>query len=491
MRRVIVVGAGTAGCIVAARLSQDPLTSVVLVESGPDRRDDDAPGLASRNWIDALAVHDAFYPNLFASKLEGTEPKLYHRGTGVGGSASVNAMLALPGLPADYDRWATDFGCDDWSWAKVEPWFAELKADLVVSTEDELTPVDRALLDAAAAIGLPGNVDTYFPDDGAGLLWRNADSRRRFSSRERYLEPARDRENLKVMTLSRVDRLTVEERRITGIRLCDGTEMGADEVILCAGVFETPAILLRSGLTHPGIGRNLQDHPAASVYFTLKPEFRQTKATSPCIGAVMRLSSSMGAGDIHLLPLHGTLMGGAEPDHGLIMAALMKVTSHGQVTLNPDDRFAPPVVHERMLSTDHDRAAMREAIGYLERVLASPSFDRIIERAFIDEHGTEFSALHDDDVLERWLRNYVGDYFHACGTARMGPAHQPDAVVDQQGRIHGLEGGRIIDASIMPDVPSANTHLPTAMIAEKICSRMLHDRSTLTNERTSTNGILD
>ena len=489
MRQVIVVGAGTAGCIVAARLSQDPLTSVLLLESGPDRRDQDVPGLASRNWIDALAVQEAFYPDLFVSKLDGAEPKLYHRGTGVGGSASVNAMLALPGLPADYDRWATDFGCDDWSWEKVEPWFAQLKADLVVSTEEELTPVDRALLDAALSIGLPGNVDTYLPDDGGGLLWRNANSVGRFSSRERYLEPARARQNLRVLPGSQVDRLTIEGATATGVRLRDGTNIVADEVILCAGVFETPAILLRSGLTHPGIGRNLKDHPAASVYFTLKPEFRPTKAASPCIGAVMRLSSSMGAGDIHLLPLHGTLLGGAEPDHGLIMAALMKVTSHGEVTLNPDNRFAPPVVHERMLSTDKDRAAMREAIGYLERVLASPSFERIIERAFIDEHGTEFSALHDEVVLDRWLRTYVGDYFHACGTARMGAAHEAGTVVDQQGRIHGLVGARIIDASIMPDAPSANTHLPTAMIAEKISSQILADRGTLTSERTSTNGI--
>jgi choline dehydrogenase-like flavoprotein len=493
MRRVIVVGAGTAGCIVAARLSQDAGTDVLLLEAGADTPLDSGPaGLTSVNWLDALAERSAFYPNLFVTKLEGTEPKLYQRGTGVGGSAAVNAMLALPGLPADYDRWANAFGCDEWSWSEVQPWFEQLKADLVVSSDEETTPIDRALLGAAASLGLRNDVDTFLPDDGSGLLWRNATSQGRFSSRERYLEPARNRANLSIRASSQVDRLIVSDGAVEGVRLRDSSELLADEVILCAGVFETPAILLRSGLTHPGIGQNLQDHPAASVYFTLKPEYRQMNTSAPCIGAVMRLSSSTGAGDIHLLPLHGTLLNGEQPDHGLIMAALMKVSSIGELALNPSDPYAPPLVHERMLSTEQDRVAMREAIGYLERVLEAPGFQEIVEETFIDEHGTALSALQDPVFFDSWLQTYVGDYFHACGTARMGLAGDPAAVVDQQGRVHGLAGVRIIDASIMPDVPSANTHLPTAMIAEKITWRMIAemDEEKSSNERTATHGIV-
>ncbi|MGJ8720302.1 MAG: GMC family oxidoreductase [Salinibacterium amurskyense] len=473
MRRVIVVGAGTAGCIVAARLSEDPDTSVLLLDSGPDR-DPSVPltGLTSLNWMDALGETSAFYPDLFASKLEGTEPRLYNRGTGVGGSGAVNAMLALPGLPHDYDRWARDFGCDEWSWRHVAPWLETLKADLVVSTEDEYTPVDRALLDAAEVLDLPTDVDTYGPDNGSGLLWRNANESGRYSSLECYLDKARSRDNLVVQGSSQTDCLLIDNDSVVGVRLVDGTELHADEVVLCAGVFETPAILLRSGLTHPAIGKNLQDHPAASVYFTLKPEFREVNATGPCIGAVMRLSSSFGEGDIHLLPLHGTLLNGSEPDHGLIMAALMKVTSSGELELNPDNPLSPPVVRERMLSTAQDRAAMKEAIAYLEQVIEAPSFQRIVEKVFIDEHGTPFSALHDDEFFENWVRHYVGDYFHACGTVRMGATGDPDAVVDQQGRINGLNSVRVIDASIMPDVPSANTHLPTALIAERLSAAM-------------------
>jgi choline dehydrogenase-like flavoprotein len=473
VRQIIIVGAGTAGCIVAARMSEDSDNSVILLDSGPDRGPDERlGGLASLNWIDALGETSAFYPDLYASKLEGAEPKIYNRGTGVGGSGSVNAMLALPGLPLDYDRWAEDFGCDQWSWEQVQPWFDQLKADLVVSTDEQLTPVDRALLDAADSLGLPADVDTYLPDDGSGRLWRNANESSRFSSLERYLDEARSRENLTIRGNSQVDRLIIEGTTVTGVVLADGTELRGDEIVLSAGVFETPTILLRSGLTHPSIGKNLQDHPAASVYFTLKPEFRKPQAAAPCIGAVMRLSSSVGSGDIHLLPLHGTLLGGAEPDHGLIMAAVMKVTSTGYLELNPENPLAPPVVHERMLSTEQDKTAMREAIAYLEKVIEAPSFQRIVEKAFIDEKGTEFSALHDEEIFEAWLRGYVGDYFHACGTVRMGGFDDPTAVVDQEGRIYGLSNVRVIDASIMPDVPSANTNLPTAMIAERLSAAM-------------------
>lgn len=468
---VIVVGAGTAGCIVAARLTEDPGTRVVLLERGPDRfAAGGLPGLRSANWLDALDATEAFYDDVFATKIEGAEACLYRRGLGVGGSGAVNAMLALPGLPGDYARWADEFGLDHWGWRDVEPWVERLKGSLVVSSDDELTPVDRALLDAASELGLPRDVDTFAPDDGSGRLWRNARDGQRFSSAEEYLDVARDRPNLRIVADAPVDRLRIEGGAAVGVRRSDGTSLDADHVILCAGTFESAAILLRSELPLEGIGRGLQDHPAISVYFSLRPEFRHVDRTRPAIGTVLRTSSSVGSGDIHLLPVHGTLLDSTPENHGLLMAAVMTVTSTGSVELDPDNPAGPPVIHERMLSTDRDRVAMRDAVRTLADVLRTPAFRRIIDEVFIDERGTPLAALDDDDAFETWLRRYVGDYFHAVGTARMGNGGDPGAVVDQCGRVHGVRGAYVFDASIMPTVPSANSNLPTAMIAERLAA---------------------
>ncbi len=471
MNKIIVVGAGTAGCTAAARLSEDANNHVVLLESGPDNGPGGgSAGLQSVNWIRALEAETAFYDDLFARKLAGDEPRPYRRGRGVGGSASVNAMLAVPGLPVDYNNYRTKYGLDRWDWKHVEPWLAKLKPVLTVSTEDEITPVDRALIESAKHLGLASWIDTYSPEpaEGAGLLWRNADRKARKSSLELHLDPSRGRSNLEIHADSRVDRLIIHDSVAKGVLLADGTEIYADDIILCAGSFESPAILLRSGLTRHGIGKGLQDHPATSIYLSLKPGFGNFDLSKPCIGAVMRLSSSVGEGDIHLLPLWGTLIDSQPASHGLLMAAVMRVTSFGELRLNEDNPLAPPVIEERMLTTAHDRTVMREAIAAAEKVLATPPFADIVEAAFLDADGTPLSALQDDEFFERWLSTTVGDYFHAVGTARMGDAEDEDAVVDDLGRIHGLSGVAIWDASILPEVPRANTHTPVSMVAERL-----------------------
>lgn len=474
--RILVVGAGSAGCVVAARLSESVDHEVVLLEAGPDHAGTEtARLLASLSWIDAMSATDAFDPALMARLLDTAAPRRYLRGRGLGGSGSVNAMLALPGLPRDYDRWADAYGLDEWAWASVEHTFAALRAGLTVTDPADYTPMDRALVGAAASLGLPHDVDTFTPADGAGAFWRSADSTGRRSSLEAYLEPARGRPNLTIRPGSRVDRLLVDAGEVAGVALTDGTEIAADVVVLCAGAIETPAILLRSGCPRPGVGRNLQDHPAAAILLALEPGSRAVVPGGPCVNAVLRLSSSRESGDIHLLAMQGALSATTPQYHGALMAALMTATSTGEVGLDPDDPTGPPVVAVRMLSTERDRQVMREAVLHALAVLETPPFREIVESAFVDAIGTPATVLADPDAYERWLDEAVGNYVHAAGTARMGRADDPDAVVDQRGRVHGWRGVRVIDCSVMPEVPAANTHLPAVMVAERLSAALLAD----------------
>jgi choline dehydrogenase-like flavoprotein len=467
--RYVVVGAGSAGCVVAARLSENPDHQVTLLEGGHQDRRPDAtePGIRSLNWIAALGEEDAFWPKIQASRLPGSERTQYMRGRGIGGSGAVNAMICLPGLPEDYARWADAFGCDRWSWSDVEPWFAKLQTTLYRFPLEQHTPVDKALRGAGGELGLDADVDTYTPDDGVGTLYLSATPQGRASGTETWLEPARGRDNLEVRTGVWVDRVLFDDAMTAiGVRLQDGTVMESDQVILCAGAFESPAILLRSGVSLPGLGRNLRDHPAASVPFRLKPRYRDFDDTLPCISQVLRTSSDRASGDIHLLPLHGTLDGGRSD--GVVMAALMTVRSTGSVRLDPQDPLAHPVIDMEMLTDEDDRSCMYQALGTLVDVLETEAFQEIVEEVLVDDQGSPLSALRDPAFADRWLQQTMGDYFHACGTCRMGPDDDPDAVVDQEGRLRGAQGVRVIDASIMPDVPAANTHLPTVMLAERL-----------------------
>lgn len=489
MARIIIVGAGSAGCVAAARLSEEH--EVVLLEAGPDWQGT-ATGtrLASANWMDAMVSPEAFDPGLVATRLAGDAPRQYHRGRGVGGSSSVNAMLALPGLPRDYDRWAEHYGLDDWSWDAVAPTFERLARDLVATPAEDYTPMDRALVDAAGALGLTTGVDTLTPDDGGGTLWRNADALGRRSSAEVYLRPALDRGTVELRTEARVDRLLREGDAVVGVVLVDGTPLPADHVVLAAGAVETPAILLRSGCDRPGVGKGLQDHPAASILLALRPEAREVRAGQPCINAVVRTSSSIEDGDIHVLPMQGALSETSPAHHAVVMAAVMTVTSTGEVRLNPEDPTGPPVIAERMLTTDRDRQVMREAVDVARRLLATAPFQEIVEEAFIDAAGTHVSALDDPATYDAWLTSSIGDYFHAVGTARMGRADDPGAVVDQRGRVHGLDNVRVLDCSVIPEVPAANTHLPVVMVAERLSAALLADLA-LTPSASASEGAPD
>jgi 5-(hydroxymethyl)furfural/furfural oxidase len=476
-------------------LSEDPSRSVLLLEAGPDHGTVDAPdGVRGANFFGAVVEPGRIWPDLVATRAVGQAEALYVRGRGAGGSSSVNAMAAIRGTIDDYARWADEFGCAGWGWPEMLDAFLRVEDDvdyggdglhgtggpipLARLSSDEVPPLDRALREAVVGLGYPV-CDDYHALDATGvsrvaLTLRDGE---RVSTNDAYLESVRRRANLEVRGGVLVDRILLDGKRACGVRTSTGEEIAGREVFVCAGAIHSPAILLRSGIGLDDdlpVGANLKEHAATPGFeIALQPAGRMKSANAPTVGSVLRYTS--GLGDAGPNDMQVVWFGAIGPTDdalagGRLMGAVMRVFSSGAVRLRSDDPQIDPAVEFHLLSDDRDRRRLRDCVRRMIDIVRSPAVTAISDS--VSALHTPIDELDTDDKIDAWLTATVTDYVHAVGTARMGTPSDPRAVVDTDCRVIGYEQLRVCDASVMPDLPKANTHLTTVAIAQRLITKM-------------------
>jgi len=526
----IVVGAGTAGCIVANRLSADPNKRVLILEAG-----------GNDNWIwfhipvgYLFAIGNPRSDWMFKTE---SEPGLngralaYPRGKVIGGCSAINAMISMRGQAADYDHWR-QLGLAGWAYDDVRPLFRRLEDHFLGESEHHGTgggwrveaprlswKILDAVGDAAEEMGIRKIPDFNTGDnEGVSYFHVNQKRGRRWSSARGFLKPALTRQNLRLETHVLVDRLIVENGRAVGVRFLQNGEViearASGEVLLCAGAIGSVQVLQRSGigpaewlaplgidvvLDKPGVGRNLQDHlqqraiyrvtgvrTLNETYWSLPRRammgldyaFRRrgplTMAPSQ-LGIFTRSDSMRARANIqfHVQPLSLDKFG--DPLHRFpaitVSACNLQPTSRGTVRIRSSEPDGAPSIAPNYLSTEEDRQVAADAIRTTRRLMAQKALARFSPKELLPG-----PSVGDDDAS---LAKAAGDIgttiFHPVGTAKMGTANDPLAVVDERLRFFGIGGLRVLDASVMPTITSGNTNTPTAMIGEKGAEMILQD----------------
>jgi 5-(hydroxymethyl)furfural/furfural oxidase len=513
----LIVGAGSAGAALAARLSANPSVTVTLLEAGPDYRSAEAPE-AMRSANPSNVITEPEYARFRWDALEARRtrvqaPRVFWRGRGLGGSSSVNGQIAIRGMVEDFDDWAAQ-GCKGWSFAELLPYFNRLETDLRYGAAEyhgdsgpipiyraplsRWGAVDQALGEAALDLGHAWAPDHNAPHAlGVSPYAINSRGGVRVSTNDAYLDLNRDRANLSIVGDALVDRVLFEGSRAVGVRfLRDGRwqERRGREVLVCAGAVHSPAILMRSGvgpaalLREHGIatradlpvGEQLQDHPLAAFVVKLRseavppPGFRHTNC---CVRYTSGLAGA-GQGDMMIVAMNllGDSIGRQLQDSrapvafGLLGVWVNGCFSRGTVRLASPDPSLDPIIEENMLDDPRDLARMRDGVRRVIEISRHPATRAI---GTVVAPGLAIDVDPTDDAIEAWALATVGDAQHATSTCRMGDPAARTTVVDPECRVLGVDGLRVIDASIMPSVVRANTHLTTVMIAECMAARLI------------------
>jgi choline dehydrogenase len=489
---VVVLGGGTAGCVVAGRIAAESDTDVVVLEAGPDYGPRDS-GHWPADLLDGgalVASHSWGYDTGNKHPLRG--PVELPRARVNGGSSSHNGCIAAVGCEEDYDGWARIAGDGRWGADALRPLFARARERLRVRAydEDEVGPFHRACLEAAVALGLPRADDLDDLDGGVGFGVEpvNVDGGVRVNTAFAYLDPARGRRNLRIVDRVLCDRLVPGSGAVEIVAWRDGDEIRvrAGTAVLAAGSYGSPAILLRSGIGDPaalvphgiapvhelpGVGRNLHDHPLVELDFAGTPALRDALAAAAEVRFVpeeqtlgkLRSSRATGPYDLHLVPV-------AAPDYSLLAGrtilsvGAMEPRSRGRLTLASPHPDVAPVIDHGYLTDPHDMAVLLEGIERARELAATEPLRSLI--------GVEL-VPGIDAPLEEAVRRSHAHYYHPVGTCRLGAAGDPLAVCDARGRLHGLERIVVADCALMPVVPRANTNVPAVVVGERIADDLL------------------